>query len=325
MRILITGVTGFVGGHLVEALRADPSHQLHGISRSAPSASPDSNSELALVRLHSADLLERDRIEAVVRLCEPEWVIHLAGYANTGRSFQESEQAWRDNLHATKQLYDAIVASSVRPRILYVSSGLVYGDVEPPGSICDEQSPLKPTSPYATSKAATDLLSYQYTRTHGLDIVRVRPFNQIGPRQSPDYAVASFARQIAEIEAGRRAPVLETGDLSGYRDLCDIRDMVLAYLALLQHGRTGEVYNAATGRSRLMRDVVQELLTLARVPIDFREKIDPRRIGDTTFTQTSITRLRSATGWEPQWSLRDSLESILEYWRASTQQLRARA
>src|SRR5205823_7937752 len=125
-------------------------------------------------------------------------------------------------------LYDAIARTDLRPRILFVSTGLIYGEPDAPDQPCDERTTLKPASPYAASKAAADLLSYQYTRHPGLDVVRVRLFNQIGPRQSADYATANWARQVAAAEAGRQPPVIETGDLSSSRDLTDVRDIVAA-------------------------------------------------------------------------------------------------
>src|SRR5439155_24946453 len=129
-----------------------------------------------------------------------------------------------------------------RVRILYVSSGMVYGAVDDAARPCDETTPLRPVSPYAASKAAADLLSYQVTHHPGLDVVRVRPFNHVGPRQSPDYAVGHFARQLARIERGLDPPRLDTGDLSAHRDLTDVRDMVAAYRLVMEHGRRGEVY-----------------------------------------------------------------------------------
>src|SRR5207248_11717770 len=129
----------------------------------------------------------------------------------------------------------------VRPRVLFVSTGLVYGDPDGPEQECDERAVLRPASPYAASKAAADLLSYQYTRSPGLDVVRIRLFNQIGPRQSADYATANWARQIAAIEAGRQEAVIETkGDLSAQRDVTDVRDMVAAFPLLLEKGGRGE-------------------------------------------------------------------------------------
>ncbi|MCE9534604.1 MAG: GDP-mannose 4,6-dehydratase [Planctomycetes bacterium] len=316
MRILITGATGFVGGHLIERLLSDGGSELHGLTRHA--TWPAEWRHLAgSVALHAVDLGQQDQIEHLLRELRPEQIYHLAGYANTGKSFHEPALAWEGNALATFHLYDAIARSGIRPRVLFTSSGLVYGnpvDVGP-DHLFHESDELRPSSPYASSKAAADLLSHQVTCHPGLDVVRVRCFNQIGPRQSSEYACPNFARQIALIEAGRQAPRLETGDLRGQRDLTDVRDMVRAFAMLMDAGKTGEVYNAGSGIANSMRVVLDRLLALARVKIVVSERIDPARRGDTTVSRADIRKLRSTTGWEPENSLDKSLADILEYWR----------
>ncbi|MFO0800446.1 MAG: GDP-mannose 4,6-dehydratase [Gemmataceae bacterium] len=313
MRTLITGITGFVGGHLAERLTA-AGHSLAGVGRSA--AWPGRLEHLAgTAELYSADLLDTPRVEEVVRQVRPEWLFHLAGYANTGGSFREPASCWRDNLDATRSLYDAVVRSGVRPRILFVSTGLIYGDPDTPDAACDERTTLKPASPYAASKAAADIVSYQYTRSAGLDIVRVRLFNQIGPRQSADYAVANFARQIAAAEMRRQEPAMTTGDLSAHRDITDVRDMVAAFPLLLEKGKTGEAYNAGRGKTYRIQDLLDRLLAQATIPIEVRQSVEPGRKADTTITRADTSKLRAATGWEPHITLDQTLADILADWR----------
>jgi GDP-4-dehydro-6-deoxy-D-mannose reductase len=316
MRILITGITGFVGGHLVEALAAAGGHALTGVSRAA--GWPADLAHLAgAAELVPADLLDGPRVEAVVRRARPEWVVHLAGYANTGRSFREPDRCWADNLGATRSLYDAVARAGVRPRVLYASTGLVYGEPDEPGRACDERTTFKPASPYAASKAAGDVLSYQSTRHPGLDVVRVRLFNQVGPRQAADYAVANFARQIAAIEAGRQPPVIETGDLSAERDVTDVRDMVAAFPLLLEKGATGEAYNAGRGETYRIQELLDRLVGLAAVRVDVRQAVEPGRRADTAVTRADTRKLRAATGWAPRIPLDQTLADILNHWRAA--------
>src|SRR5262249_20669890 len=180
-----------------------------------------------------------------------------------------------------RNFYDAVARSGLRPRVLFISSGLIYGEPDPPGDTCDERTTLKPASPYAASKAAADVLSYQYTRSPGLDIVRVRLFNQIGPRQSADFAVPNFARQIAAAEAGKQSPVVETGDLSARRDTTDVRDIVASFPLLLEKGAPGEAYNAARGESYRVQELLDRLVAQARVPIRVNQKVEPGRKADT--------------------------------------------
>ena len=314
MRILLTGVTGFAGGHLAEALLARPQVELFGASRRAEWPGHWRHLEGRVVLL-TCDLRDPAAAEDVVRRAQPDWLFHLAGYAQPGRSLQEPDSAWAANLGATRVLYDAVHRWGGSPRIVYAGSGLVYGDGDGTGRPFHEDAPLRPVSPYATSKAAADLLSYQYTRSHGLDIVRVRPFNHIGPRQSPDYAVANFARQIAAIEKGEQAPVLETGSLASYRDLSDVRDVARAYVLLADHGRPGEVYNVASGTADTMQAVLNHLLRLARQRVDVRPQDTLQRAAEARVLRGDAAKLRRETGWAPGFSLEQTLADTLAYWR----------
>ena len=317
MRILITGVTGFVGGHLVEALLAEPGagHEIVGLSRRGEWPAPLAHLA-GSVRLHAAELSDGPAVERIIRDARPDWVFHLAGYANTGKSFREPGPCWADNLDATRTFYDVIGRTDVRPRILFASTGLVYGDPDEPGQPCSELTTFKPASPYAASKAAADVMSYQYARSAGLDIVRLRLFNQIGPRQSADYAVPNFARQIAAAEAGKQPPVITTGDLSAHRDLTDIRDMVVAMRLLIEHGHPGEAYNAGQGKTWQIQDVLNRLLKLAKIPIDVKQSTPAGRKADTAITRADPGKLRAATGWEPRYELDQTLSDVLDSWRA---------
>ncbi len=314
MRILITGITGFVGGHLVEHLVSQGGHALFGITRKGQW--PTVLAHLAPhAQLLTGELQDVDRIETILRQVQPEWVFHLAGYANTGGSFRDPERAWSENLTATRALYDAIVRSGLKPRTLFVSTGLIYGEPDKADEPCDEYTTLKPASPYAASKAAADLVSYQYSRSAELDIIRVRLFNQIGPRQSADFAVANFARQIAAAEAGKQPPVVATGDLSAKRDITDVRDIVATFPLLLEKGVRGEAYNAARGDSYRIQDILNRLVAMSRIPIQVNVKIEPGRKADTAVTRADVRKLRAATGWQPRIPLEQSLADILDYWR----------
>lgn len=317
MRVLITGITGFVGGHLTDRLAAEGGHTIAGLSRHA--VWPAELTHLAeTARLYSADLHDEARLAEILGEVRPEWVFHLAGYAKTGRSFREPDACWKANLDGTRSLYNAIAHSGLKPRILFASTGLVYGDPDPGRTDIDESAALKPASPYAASKAAADLLSYQVSRNPGLDIVRIRLFNQIGPRQSREYAIANFARQIAAIEAGRQEPILETGDLSAYRDLTDVRDMTAALRAVIEFGETADVYNAGRGEVWRIDDVLKRLVALSRAPLEIRATRDTGRAADTTISRANPAKLREKTGWSPTFALDDSLAAILGDWRTQT-------
>jgi len=314
MRILVTGVTGFAGGFLAEALLKRPGVTVAGLARENRWR-PGMLHLDKRIELEAFDLCDGDKIEEMLRRFHPDQIYHLAGYAHVGRSFQEPQVAWKGNLHATLTLYDAVHRWGGAPRILYVSSGQIYGEPQSPDLAFDERSLLQPLSPYGSSKAAADLTSFQYTRSPGLDIIRIRPFNHIGPRQSPDYAVAHFAKQIAHIERDRCPAILETGNLTPLRDLTDVRDMVRAYILVMEKGRTGEVYNAASGEVQSMQTVVDRLLGLARVPIEVRQKAAQVRANDASAIRADATKLRKEIGWNPLISLDQTLADTLDYWR----------
>lgn len=315
MRILVTGITGFAGSHLAETLLTEAGVELHGTSRRG-SWSNELRSLKDRVTLHRCDLAtERSAFERLLRDVEPERIYHLAGFANTGKSFREIDEAWHGNLTATRALFDAVHAWGGKPRILFVGSGLIYGQVG--DKPIKEDEPLRPASPYAASKAAADLASFQYTRFPGLDIVRARPFNHVGPRQAADYALANFAWQIAAIEAGKHEPFVETGDLSARRDLTDVRDTVRAYRLLVQHGKSGEAYNVATGTTHSMQECLDRLVALARVKVEVRTRDDLKRAVDNPVIRGDAARLRRDTGWEPRFRLEQTLADILDYWRAT--------
>lgn len=317
MRVLITGATGFVGGHLAESLRARQDYLLFGIDRQGQWPTTWRHLEKQ-VRLIACDLVDQTAVAACLAEIRPDQIYHLAGYAHAGQSFQEIEAAWAGNLTATLRLYEAVRSWGGSPRILYVGSGLIYGDPEGAGKAQDESTPLYPVSPYAASKAAADLASFQYTRAPGLDIVRVRPFNHIGPRQSPQYAVAHFAKQIAAMERGQAPPILKTGNLTPLRDLTDVRDMVEAYRLLLLHGQTGEAYNAGSGVTHSMQEVVDRLRARARIPIEVQPQDELKRGTETAALLCDAAKLRTATGWQPQIAFEQTLADILEYWRSES-------
>jgi GDP-4-dehydro-6-deoxy-D-mannose reductase len=314
-RVLITGATGFVGGHLAEAL-ATRGAMLFGLSRGGRWPRELKHLESA-VDLRTIDLAERPAVERILAEVKPDWILHLAGYAHAGRSFQESDAAWAANLVATRNLYEAVIRWGGTSRILFASSGLVYGEAASGEHLVDESAPLRPASPYAASKAAADLASGQYARHPGLDVVIARAFNHVGPRQAADYAVARFASQIAAIERGRQPPILETGDLDAARDLTDVRDVVRAYVLLLEKGRRGGAYNVGSGQARRIGDVLDRLLAISGARVEVRSRTDARP-GEKVALLADAGKLRLETGWRPEITLEQTLSDTLDYWRQVT-------
>jgi GDP-4-dehydro-6-deoxy-D-mannose reductase len=227
-------------------------------------------------------------------------------------SWQKPELAYRVNYLGARSILEAAARAAPEARVLLVGSAEEYGSAEPGSLPFTEATPLRPGSPYARTKAAADLLGAKYAE-RGLDVVRVRPFNHAGPGQSDTFVLASFARQVAEIESRRREPVLQVGNLNSVRDFLDIEDVIEGYLALLDRGVPAGVYNVASGKGTPLGDHLDALLVLARLhpSID----VDPERLRPADFSVGDASRLREATGWEPRVPFLRTLERVLEYWR----------
>jgi GDP-4-dehydro-6-deoxy-D-mannose reductase len=308
MRILVTGGTGFVGRHLLAELKRQPDVTLFALDRAPTGPVPGLQSVVV-------DLLDRTALQRTLAEIQPERIYHLAGFASPARAIKEPLAAWEGNLTTTLNLYEAIAATTLRPRILAVGSGLIYGD-QPADVRLTEDAPMRPNNPYTASKAAADLAGFQYFADPGLPILRVRPFNHLGPGQSPEFAVSSFARQLVAIERGEQPPILETGNLQHRRDVTDVRDVCRAYILLLERGQPGEVYNIASGSTVTMREIVDLLIQISGLRVEVRARADLVRAVDLSVPAVDISRLLAATGWRPQIPLEQTLRDVLESWRS---------
>lgn len=307
MRALITGSCGFVGAHLVNHLRAQPGLEVFGVARGSRTGLPE--------RTFTVDLTDDGAVANLIRDVRPDLVFHLAAQAAVPVSFGSPRDTLVNNIVGQLNLTEAILASGLRPRMLVVGSADEYGVVRPEELPIREDNPLRPNSPYAVSKVAQDMLGYQYFASHGLHIVRVRPFNHIGPGQSDLFASASFARQIAEIEAGLREPVLLVGNLQAKRDFTDVRDIVVAYRLLLERGVAGEVYNLGSGRSVQVGKLLELLLAQSDARIEVRQDPARMRPSDNPEVVCDCTKALSATGWQATIPLERTLRDLLNYWR----------
>ncbi|WP_152052657.1 GDP-mannose 4,6-dehydratase [Tautonia marina] len=317
MRALISGITGFVGGHLAEHL-LDQGDAVVGLSASG--RWPDSTAHLAeAVRLETFDLLA-DSVGSLARMLtrkRPEAIYHLAAQANPHASFDDPRATWDLNLGGTLTLLEAIRQAELdeKPRVVLVGSGVSYGNPSPEDLPVTERCPLRPNNPYAASKAAADLLGIQHWLAHGTPVVIARPFNHAGPRQEDRYVLSSFARQVAEVERGDR-PRIEVGNLQVVRDFTDVRDIVRAYRLLAESGRPGEVYNIGTGRNESLAHLLDILRGLADRPVEV--VVDPARVRpvDQPLLLADASKLHADTGWEPRWTSEQTLADMLNFWRS---------
>jgi GDP-4-dehydro-6-deoxy-D-mannose reductase len=314
MRIFITGITGFAGSHLVDALLADRAASIVGIARN-PTRPADCDSWENRVHILAADLCDTSRLESILQETKPQQIYHLAGSSSVGQSFKDPQQSWQVNVEGTRSLYAAIIRWGGDVKVLYVGSGLAYGDSQMPDTALTEEHPFYPSSPYAVSKAAADLLSYQHRCWPGLAIVRARPFNHIGPRQSAAFALPNFARQLAEMELGRQPPILKTGNLDAFRDFTDVRDIVRGYIGLMEKGSPGDAYNLASGTVVTIEEVLQRLLKMVAFPVTVEVQRDLVRTTETKVTRAATDKIRRLLSWQPAFSLEQTLSAILDFWR----------
>ena len=312
MNVLVTGIGGFAGPPVAHALLAK-GHAVEGVLR-APLERP----RLAglPLTLHALDLLDRERLRAVLAERRPDAVLHLAGLSFAPAAERDPEAAYRANLGGTLAVLAAVRSAAPRARVLAVTSAEVYGAVAAAELPITEDIPLRPLTVYGASKAAADLAAAQCGRAYGLDVVRARPFNQTGAGQDAAFVCAALARQLARIEVGCQEPVVCAGNLDPVRDFSDVRDVAAGYVALLERGRSGEVYNLCSGTGCSIAEVVAILRAHARVAV--RVTSDPalRRALDVPRVVGSHARATRDTGWEPRFAWSETLAAVLEDWRA---------
>ena len=311
MRALITGINGFVGGHLSEHLLAQ-GWEVSGIGLAGDVHLPALQGR---VRAFAADLLDRDATREVVGAVAADVVFHLAAQSHVPTAFDDPEATISNNLLAQLRLLDAVRACGSDPVVVVACTGEEYGAVRPEELPVHEGVALRPNNPYAFSKVAQDLLALQYFLSYHVRTVRLRLFNHIGPRQSDSFVVPAFAHQIARIEAGSQEPVVRVGNLDARRDFTDVRDVVRAYELAALKGEAGEVYNIGSGQPVAIREILEMLRELSSTEI--KVEYDPARMrpADVPVVACDASRFQRCTGWTPTIPLRQSLNDILQDWR----------
>jgi GDP-4-dehydro-6-deoxy-D-mannose reductase len=313
MRVVVTGVSGFVGGHLADHL-IDSDDLVIGVSASG--RWPDTLSHLSSrLRLEAFDLVQdpESKLIDLIHHKQPEVIYHLAAQSNPQKSLQNPKTTWHLNLGGTLKLLEAVRQSGLKPRVLLISSGVCYGNPTAEYIPVRESCPLMPTNPYAASKAAADLLGIQHHIAYATDIIIVRPFNHAGPRQSDSYVLAALSRQLAEVQLGLRKQ-LDVGNLNVVRDFTDVRDVVRAYRLLALQGVPGEIYNLGSGEGTRLADALEYLISQVDSPVIVHT--DPIRLrrNDQPMLVADPTKLKEATGWKPSLSIRQTLYDMLQYW-----------
>ena len=292
-RVLVTGARGFVGRYLVEYLET-------------------AGAEVTGWGREHVDLLNRRAVLRGMADVRPSVVYHCAGAAHVGQAFSNIADTFAANVMGTHHVLDALKVAGLRARVLITGSSLVYRHSD---RALREDDPTGPATPYAVSKLAQEMLGLRGIREDRQEVLLTRPFNHTGPRQDPTYAAPTFAHQIALIEKGRMRPEIVVGNLDASRDLHDVRDTVRAYATIVERGEPGRVYNVCSGQAFRIRDVLDRLVAMSKVPVTVT--VDPARYrpSDNQMLWGDRTRIEQELGWKPEITLDSTLADLLNYWR----------
>jgi GDP-4-dehydro-6-deoxy-D-mannose reductase len=314
-RVLVTGVTGFAGSHLVDYMLTRNDCEIFGIQRWR---SPLENvlhfkEKITLVE---CDLRDASSTRDTLERMRPDWIFHLAAQSFVPTSWSAPTESLTTNVLGQLNIFEAVRRIGLQCRIQIACSSEEYGMVYANELPIKETNPLRPLSPYAVSKVAQDLLAYQYWMSWKVDSVRTRGFNHEGPRRGPVFVASDFAKQIADIEKGLKPPVLHVGNLEARRDFTDVRDMVRGYWLALEKCEPGEVYNLCSGKAYSIQQVLDLLLGMTKVKIDVRQDRMRLRPSDVPVLLGDRTKFTQATGWEPVIPFEQTLQDMLDFWRA---------
>jgi GDP-4-dehydro-6-deoxy-D-mannose reductase len=314
MKVLITGITGFAGSHLADYILERGDAEVIGILRWR-SRTENIEHFRDKVRFVECDLRDASSVRDVLDETRPDWIFHLAAQSFVPTSWTAPTESLVTNILGQLNIFEAVKKLHLMPKIQLACSSEEYGLVHEDELPIKETNPLRPLSPYAVSKVGQDMLGYQYWMSFKLPVIRTRGFNHEGPRRGPVFVCSDFAKQIADIEKGRREPVVRVGNLDARRDFTDVRDIVRAYWLSLEKGEPGEVYNLCSGRAWTIREMLDMLLAMSKTKI--RVEQDPTRMrpSDVPVLLGDASRFRKRTGWEPTIPFEQTMRDLLAYWR----------
>ncbi len=315
MRVLITGITGFVGTHLAAELHAhDAKAEVWGLTwgevdrQALETAAPG-------IHLIEGDLIDPGRIAPILAQARPDVIYHLAAASSVARSWDFAARSLEINAMGTAHLFESVLHLGIDPVIVVSSTAEIYGRITDTGAPVTENTPLAPISPYGTSKAAQDLLTAQFHAGHGVATIRMRFFPLTGPGRPPHFVASSFARQIARAELGLEPPRLEVGNLESVRDFTDVRDAVRACRLAADRRHAGEVFHVCTGRGVAISEVVRLLLEMSECEISVEIDEDRVRRSDIPWLVGDPSHIEAATGWRAEIPLKQTLNDLLDWWR----------
>jgi GDP-4-dehydro-6-deoxy-D-mannose reductase len=314
MRILITGISGFAGSHLAEYFLNDGKHEVYGTIKWRSDRQNIVGIQEKL-NLLECDIKDAFAVKTVIEQVKPEQIFHLAAQSYVPFSWRAPEVTLTTNIIGELNIFEAVRATRLDSFIHIAGSSEEYGLVYPDEVPIKETNPLRPLSPYGVSKVTQDFLGFQYFKSYGMNIVRTRAFNHTGPRRGAVFATSNFARQIVEIEKGKREPIIKVGNLDAVRDFCDVRDVARAYALSLSKGEPGEVYNISSGVGIKIKNMLDKLITISKIDLKIETDKSRMRPSDVELLVGSAEKFKKATGWKPAIPFEQTLSDLLDYWR----------
>ena len=309
MKALIIGAAGFVGGYLADHLQKECGWSV------CVTKMPQEVCSIENVEIYDLDILEKNAMEQLLEQVAPDYIFHLAAQSSVAVSWKRPDLTVDVNIKGCVNVLEAIRKMEKKPRVLLIGSGEEYGPVKQEENPVKETQTLQPGNIYAATKVCQNMIGKIYADAYQMDVMMVRAFNHIGPKQAPLFVVSDFCKQVAEIEKGQKEPVMYVGNLCAMRDFTDVRDIVRAYAMLIQKGTAGETYNVGSGKAIEIRELLDKILKLSTKEI--KVEIDEKKLRpvDVKIVEADVSKLVRETGWERRFELEDTLKDILEYWR----------
>ncbi|KKL97918.1 hypothetical protein LCGC14_1829630 [marine sediment metagenome] len=314
-KALITGITGMAGSHLADYLLTVGDVKVFGTKRWR--SREDNISQIKdSVTFYDCDLRDYKNVLETINKVKPDYIFHLAAQSFVPTSWESPAATIKDNAEMQVNVFEAVRELGIDPVIQIALSSEEYGLVLPDEVPMNEDNPLRPLSPYAVSKVTQDMMGYQYHQSYGLKVIRTRTFNHEGPRRGDVFVTSNFAKQIAEIETGKKKPVIEVGNLEAKRDWTDVRDIARAYWLAVNKCKPGDVYVLASGETRTVQEMLDTLLGFSDVNVEVKQ--DPKRMrpSDVEVLWGDYSKFNKATGWKPSIPFEKMMEDLLNYWRA---------